>query len=214
VVKQRLQAKDSASSSIRDRSALLTARRIVRADGWRGLYRGWLAGVLTSAPFAGTYFLLYESFKATLLPLAVRVEDSVWGRGLVRSSSSAGDTAVLEQTDPMSPTPSSGSVPQVLLMPTHLLSGFCAGLIGAALTNPVDVARTRIQVESASTAGAYRGISDALVRIAREEGASAFFKGISARMMWMAPGAAIGIAACAFSVGWVVSVFWLTIEYR
>jgi len=155
--------------------------------------------------------MIYEQSKAVLLPLAAKfaqasstqdaaaaatASDSVV---VTRTSSVSIDTATLEQTEPMRHgAPSQLYVPYHLQLATHLASGFIAGAVGAALTNPVDVARTRIQVESARAEGAYTGIVDAVKRIAKEEGWKAFAKGMSARILWMAPGAAISIAACTF----------------
>jgi hypothetical protein len=68
--------------------------------------------------------------------------------------------------------------------------------MAAACTTPVDVIKTRLQVQQRGTAGSYRGALDALSRIWREEGARAFYQGLGARVLWMAPGSAICMAAC------------------
>lgn len=75
-----------------------------------------------------------------------------------------------------------------------LTSGFISGAFGAFLTCPMDVVKTRLQVESSNVQDGYKGILDCLVRIFREEGMTAFWKGVGARVMWVAPGTAITIA--------------------
>ena len=76
----------------------------------------------------------------------------------------------------------------------------CAALTSsstaAVLTTPLDVVKTRLQVLSAKEGG-YTGVQDALRSMARSEGPSAFFRGAGARMLWLGPNAAIGMAFCA-----------------
>eukprot|EP01117_Protostelium_nocturnum_P001011 TRINITY_DN11331_c0_g1_i1.p1 TRINITY_DN11331_c0_g1~~TRINITY_DN11331_c0_g1_i1.p1 ORF type:complete len:320 (+),score=53.49 TRINITY_DN11331_c0_g1_i1:140-1099(+) len=75
----------------------------------------------------------------------------------------------------------------------QLVCGATAGAISAMVTCPMDVIKTRIQVESKKSEGAYKGGLDALRRIMKEEGFGAFTKGMTARILWIAPGTAITI---------------------
>jgi hypothetical protein len=77
-------------------------------------------------------------------------------------------------------------------MPLHtqLIGGAVAGGIAAAVTSPLDVIKTRIQVGSE-----YSSWRDAVTKIWAEEGPRAFAKGIGARVLWIAPATAITIAA-------------------
>jgi len=77
-----------------------------------------------------------------------------------------------------------------LPFPYHLVGGATAGAIAAALTSPLDIIKTRIQVGSD-----YKGPLDAAQRILKEEGPRAFVKGIGARVLWIAPATAITMAA-------------------
>jgi len=77
----------------------------------------------------------------------------------------------------------------------RLLAGAFSGAFASALTNPLDVIKTRLQVEKAHQEGAYKNILDAFLRISREEGWRAFTKGIGARILWIAPGTALTISA-------------------
>jgi len=71
-----------------------------------------------------------------------------------------------------------------------------AAAISAAVTTPLDVVKTRIQVQSASEQGAYKNISHAVMQMVRTEGLVVFTKGMQARILWMSPSVAITMAAC------------------
>ena len=99
---------------------------------------------------------------------------------------------------------------------TYLACGFAAGAAAGALTCPVDVVKTRIQVggggdgsSSGSRRGSSRGSSSGggggggswktltttVSDLWKAEGPAGFARGITARTLWLAPGSAIGIAA-------------------
>ncbi|EFA81565.1 mitochondrial substrate carrier family protein [Heterostelium album PN500] len=84
---------------------------------------------------------------------------------------------------------------KMLPLPYQLASGFFAGSVAAAVTCPLDVIKTRIQVSRASDK-TYNGIIDGFQKIMKEEGPRAFVKGMGARILWIAPGNAITIASC------------------
>jgi solute carrier family 25 aspartate/glutamate transporter 12/13 len=56
-------------------------------------------------------------------------------------------------------------------------SGFLAGVPAAGLCTPADVIKTRIQVKERQGLTQYNGVIDAAVKIYKEEGARAFWKG-------------------------------------
>jgi len=85
--------------------------------------------------------------------------------------------------------------PQQLPFYYHLASGATAGAFAAAITCPLDVVKTRIQVHSRTNTEGYRTVFEAVKTVLKEEGARGFAKGMSARIMWIAPGNAITIAA-------------------
>jgi len=74
-------------------------------------------------------------------------------------------------------------------------AGGGAGVISAALTNPLDVARTRLQTQSETTVKPgevkYRGMSHALRVLWQEEGSRGFRAGILPRMIFHSTSAAI-----------------------
>jgi Mitochondrial carrier protein len=77
----------------------------------------------------------------------------------------------------------------------HLGGGFLSGAIASVVTTPMDVVKTRLQVEQKGHTAAYKGAADAVLRMWREEGAMSFTKGMSARTLWIAPSTAVTIAA-------------------
>lgn len=75
----------------------------------------------------------------------------------------------------------------------HLVSGACAGAVGAVLTCPMDVVKTRLQTEVALPPEnrRYKGIFNAFVTIIRTEGFRGLTKGVGARVLYLTPSAAI-----------------------
>ena len=67
--------------------------------------------------------------------------------------------------------------------------GALAGVATAVLTTPLDVIKTRLMTQGAG--GAYKGVVDCALRIAREEGPAAFFKGVGPRVTWIGIGGSV-----------------------
>ncbi|KAI0718952.1 mitochondrial carrier [Cerioporus squamosus] len=68
-----------------------------------------------------------------------------------------------------------------------LTSAAVAGMPAAYFTTPADVVKTRLQVEARTGQTHYKGLVDAFVKIYREEGFKAFFKGGPARIIRSSP---------------------------
>lgn len=80
------------------------------------------------------------------------------------------------------------------------LAGCAAGSIAALVVNPFDVVKTRLQLlKKAEGEATYNGISDAIIKILRNEGPTAFFKGGACRMIVIAP--LFGIAQMVYYLG-------------
>ena len=73
------------------------------------------------------------------------------------------------------------------------VAGSLGGVVEACALQPVDVVKTRLQLEGLSSAARHRGgaVGPVLRRIAREEGASALWRGWQPRTLFHAPSAAI-----------------------
>eukprot|EP01122_Echinamoeba_exundans_P009227 TRINITY_DN3211_c0_g1_i1.p1 TRINITY_DN3211_c0_g1~~TRINITY_DN3211_c0_g1_i1.p1 ORF type:complete len:303 (+),score=39.16 TRINITY_DN3211_c0_g1_i1:57-965(+) len=76
----------------------------------------------------------------------------------------------------------------------QLSGAFLAGALASAVTNPLDVVKTNMQVYSVSEGG-QATIAATIRHIVKTEGMSAFMKGMNARILWIAPGTAITMAA-------------------
>jgi solute carrier family 25 iron transporter 28/37 len=65
----------------------------------------------------------------------------------------------------------------------HFAAGAGAGMVAAALTNPLDVAKTRLQTQG-ETGVRYRGLVDSLRQIVQREGLRGCFAGVKPRMVF------------------------------
>lgn len=80
------------------------------------------------------------------------------------------------------------------------ISGCMAGSLSAAIVNPADVVKTRLQLlNKGANEASYNGIADAFVKIFRNEGPKAFLKGALCRMIVIAP--LFGIAQMVYYFG-------------
>ena len=75
-----------------------------------------------------------------------------------------------------------------------------AGLTSSLAVNPLDVIKTRLQVlKRVEGEPTYNGIVDCAVKVFRQEGITAFYKGAVPRMIVIAP--LFGIAQMVYFVG-------------
>jgi solute carrier family 25 (mitochondrial oxoglutarate transporter), member 11 len=79
-------------------------------------------------------------------------------------------------------------------IPTHFAASFMAAFIASALSNPVDVAKTRLMTQRN---GQYIGMAHCLSTVVRQEGPMALYKGFAATFARQCP---------------YVVVTWLTVE--
>jgi hypothetical protein len=84
---------------------------------------------------------------------------------------------------------------------SNLASGAQAGAFAAMVTTPMDVIKTRLQVQSKKITinnnninTIYSNSFDAIKKIFKQEGIKAFVRGIPVRILWIAPGSAITMA--------------------
>lgn len=80
----------------------------------------------------------------------------------------------------------------------ELGSALCASAIAAAISNPMDVVKTRLQVAGESNAAApvpFRGAVHAARSIYEAEGLLGFTRGIGGRVLWVAPSTMVMFAA-------------------
>ncbi|RID45741.1 hypothetical protein BRARA_I02444 [Brassica rapa] len=73
--------------------------------------------------------------------------------------------------------------------PENAMLGAVAGAVTGILTTPLDVIKTRLMVQGAGNQ--YKGVSDCVKTILREEGSSALWKGMGPRVLWIGIGGSI-----------------------
>ena len=71
---------------------------------------------------------------------------------------------------------------------TNIVAGLIAGTIASITTSPLDLVKTRLQVQRSNPSiFDYQGPVDALLKIIKREGVKALFDGVSSRIMWLTP---------------------------
>eukprot|EP00752_Nemacystus_decipiens_P014686 g13082.t1 len=175
-----------------------TLKTILRTEGLRGIYKGYLATLASFGPFSALYFMFYEQAKAASQTLIERQPSfSQKGANARAQAGPGGDNA-----------PGGGKGKGELPVWATLANAAGASALASWLTNPLDLAKLRLQVQRGTTATArqgsgsypaaaapYSGMTDALRRSYRVGGLAGLFKGSGARMAFQAPSVAITMAA-------------------
>lgn len=79
--------------------------------------------------------------------------------------------------------------------------GSIAGAIAAAITTPLDVAKTRIMLSTKSALhSGYSSTLPTVARVFREEGVAALFSGVTPRVLWIGFGGAVFLGVYDFSL--------------
>jgi solute carrier family 25 S-adenosylmethionine transporter 26 len=144
VVKQR-------TMTSRHLSSFGVLTQTLQAEGFGGLYRGYLVTLSRELPFSIIQFPLWEYLKMR------------WA---------------IHQKAPVMPWQSS-------------LCGAVAGGIAAALTTPLDVAKTRIMLAATGTDLARGNIVTALLTVFHQKGLTGLYAGVIPRTLWISLGGAI-----------------------
>lgn len=163
-------------------------RTIVREEGVIGLYRGLPVALATFGPYVGLYFTFYEQLKWKSVAMVQRMS------GEKEKISSASSDLRMQ-----------GELPDAReknlrderadFLPLNLACAFVAASMAALITCPIDVVKTNIQVYSVKHGG-YADTMGAMRALYREGGGlKVFFRGWNARILWLAPGSAITMAA-------------------
>jgi len=69
----------------------------------------------------------------------------------------------------------------------NLVIGISSSLIGATLTHPADVIKTRMMTQAASSAVPYKSTVDCIQTIWKTEGIKSFYSGFAQRSVYMGP---------------------------
>ncbi|GBG67785.1 hypothetical protein CBR_g910 [Chara braunii] len=163
VVKQRMQLRNSPYRGVMD-----TVRRIAGEEGLGAFYASYRTTLVMNVPFTAVHFATYEGAKRIL-------RDT--GLGHVGGGGEKGEEGEGGEEN----------------LSTHLTAGGAAGALASAVTNPLDVIKTRLQTQGVN--GAQRFSSGSVVAamrtIVREEGLSALARGTRPRVLFHTPAAAI-----------------------
>jgi len=135
----------------------------VKTEGVLGLYRAYGATVMSFGPFSAFYFMFYEKFKG----LVVVNDPESYMKKINRESEVKQDIGFAES------------------MFCSMMAGACASI----LTNPLDIAKLRMQVQRAGLKGGgqnhyYKHMLDGVYKIGRDEGVMSLLNGSFARILY------------------------------
>ncbi|KAH7048681.1 mitochondrial carrier domain-containing protein [Linnemannia elongata] len=149
-----------------------------KQEGFRFLFRGYYATLMSTVPFFAAYFPAYEYSK-------VWVKDGI---NYVRTMDFNND-----KDTPFPP-------PEVHQLIISSIAGCCASLAGVMISSPSDMVKTRIQTEQRLQPTNGTGVKlpvpslkwmDVFMEIWKKEGFMKFFSGTKARAILAVPGGAL-----------------------
>ncbi|PWA43298.1 Mitochondrial carrier domain-containing protein [Artemisia annua] len=143
-------------------SAPDAVRLIVAKEGFKGLFAGYSSFLLRDLPFDAIQFCLYEQLRIGYKLATVN--------------------KILRHFFPL-------QAKRDLSDPENAVIGAFAGAITGAVTTPLDVIKTRLMTQGAGNQ--YRSISHCVGTILKDEGPSAFLKGMGPRVLWIGIGGSI-----------------------
>ncbi len=150
-----------------------TAIIIVREEGYSALYKGVVPTMLRQGCNQAVNFTVYNIMKDYWLE---RQRQQNFHNRVSGNSES----------------------PQQLPSMVSMLIGGLSGAMGPIVNNPLDVVKTRLQKQNTAKkfngTPKYTGLIQGCLRISKEEGAGALWKGITPRLMRIVPGQAITFA--------------------
>ncbi len=183
----------SNNSVDRPRTICTTFRGVIRQEGYIGLYRGLSPAVIGSAASWGGFFILYEEIKKQMLLMK-------------KQASSNGHFSITREVAiNANASISSKAQQQLKLGPIdHFAASCLAGACMVALTNPLWLIKTRLQLQNSRLQAqiitttqseappkvkpAYRGLFHAAYTIVQEEGILALYKGSVPALMLVSHG--------------------------
>eukprot|EP00468_Gymnochlora_sp_CCMP2014_P012804 CAMPEP_0167745360 /NCGR_PEP_ID=MMETSP0110_2-20121227/3108_1 /TAXON_ID=629695 /ORGANISM="Gymnochlora sp., Strain CCMP2014" /LENGTH=288 /DNA_ID=CAMNT_0007629993 /DNA_START=1019 /DNA_END=1885 /DNA_ORIENTATION=+ len=186
VIAQRLMIQGSAGSSTTYRSGFHALSTILKAEGIRGLYAGLGASILVSVPLSATFWGSYTVLKHQIGTSLSNIAHRQFSNQDVR----------MEYVSYHSKAPFGAMEAAVFSS-----AAFLSACIATAVTNPIDVVKTRIQTraktgrtaEGGRLAQSGAGIVRHLYSIIQFEGWRALTKGWTSRVLTSGTFSVLGI---------------------
>lgn len=171
IVAQRLQTHVRFSfipERLQTRSAFSILRHVYATEGLaRGLFRGYWAYLAVNGPGSAVWWACYEAGKRTIESAASR----------------------LKHVDDSQFT--------LFKAANYTVSGSVAGVVSCLVTNPLDVARTRLQLLEYADKAEQRTLKSGFIHLLKQvyakEGVRGLYKGIKPRLWVRAPGSAVAL---------------------
>jgi len=164
--------------------------RIIRQNGFFGMYAGYKACLTLDCVYSGLQFVIYERIRR-----AFKHEEIF---SLDRLQISAGHRPpgpfLKEEKEIFSKPALQDSMEETA---EDLLAGAFSGALAAFLSNPLDVICVRLMIQDEIVnpkVRRYSGVIDCLISVARYEGAAGLWSGSVARMWSIFPHSAIQFA--------------------
>ncbi|RZB88529.1 S-adenosylmethionine carrier 1, chloroplastic/mitochondrial-like isoform X2 [Glycine soja] len=176
----------------------------------KGLYSGLAGNIVGVLPASAIFIGVYEPTKQQLLKslpenLSAVAHFAAGAIGGIASSVVRVPTEVVKQRMQIGQFKSAPDAVRLIVAnegfkglfaakrdpndPENAMLGAVAGAVTGAVTTPLDVVKTRLMVQGSQNH--YKGISDCVRTIVKEEGSHALFKGIGPRVLWIGIGGSI-----------------------
>ncbi|GAA5838897.1 hypothetical protein JCM5353_001066 [Sporobolomyces roseus] len=153
VLKSRLQKGNEGTS------AIALSRKIIKEEGVKGLFRGYMLGNFLYVPNISVYWMTYESLKTRFIP-------------------------GYSSLDPKASTTSAEQLSGIPLTARYTLCSITSCCVAACSTNGIEVVQARWQTSGGKAVGGVTGIVKELYR---QGGAMAFSRGLGVRILYAIP---------------------------
>lgn len=193
VISSRIMLQGSPGAAAEYHGGFHAFRTILASDGVRGLYAGLGPSLMGAVPFSAVFWSSYALLKRHLVPIFSSLE-------VAQSSRFASEPEVSLTYGPPAFAQDSAPFASSELM-AFSTAAFCSVVLAAAVTNPLDVVKTRMQTKAKTGSTAHggllaqhgAGIFSHLRNIVRFEGWASLSKGFASQVMTHGPFAVIGI---------------------
>lgn len=169
VVSQRLQVERNYNFlplKYQNRGAIQIIKNILQQEGLNGFFRGITPYMIVYGPGSAIWWMAYEWTKRLIQPIL-----------------------------PTNPKIDSDITGHFKKAASHLLCGSLAGIASVAVTNPLDVARTRLQLMEFKNHTERTSIKGGFIKVLRDtyvnEGMAGLYKGSRPRILIKIPGSAL-----------------------